>query len=126
MLGVLSFTNISKSPCTLRGFVHLDLLDQHGRVVADRTSHGVRPAANSVTNQVRTIVLRPGQPNQAMVPIQYSCQGAVPVVRMARVELPDGTTLYAKSGDDPWTVESCSPGSGTSILSEGPVQAQLK
>jgi hypothetical protein len=126
MLGVLSFTDTSTAPCTLRGFVKVDLLDQNGRVVVDRIRHGVSPALSGVTNQVRTIVLDPGRPNQAMVPIQFSCQGAVPGVRMARVELPDGTTLYAQSGGDPWTVESCSPGSGTSVLSDGPVQAQPK
>jgi hypothetical protein len=126
MLGVLSFTNISKSPCTLRGFFRIDLLDQNERVVVDQTRHGVSPALAGVTNEVRTVILGPGRPNQAEVPIQFFCQGAVPAVRTVRVELPNGTTLYAKSGADPWTVQSCSSGSGTSVLSEGPIQAKLK
>jgi hypothetical protein len=124
MLGAIHFTNVSKSPCTLRGFVKVDLLDQNGRVVVDRTAHGVSAAASGVINEARAIDLRPNQPNQAEVPIQFSCRGVAPVVRMARVELADGTTLDAKPGDNPWTVQSCSPGSGPSTLSEGPVQAQ--
>jgi hypothetical protein len=124
MLGALSFTNVSKSPCTLRGFVKLELLTAHGRAVEAETRHGVSTAASGVTDDVRTVMLRRGQADQAEVPLQFSCHGAVPVVRMARVVLPDGTTLYAKSGDNPWTVQACSPGAGPSILSEGPVQAK--
>ena len=78
MLGDLSFTNISKSTCTLRGFVKVELLDQNGRVVVDRTRHGITPAAAGVTDQVRTSDLRPGQPNRAEVPIQFSCRGGNP------------------------------------------------
>jgi hypothetical protein len=92
--------------------------------VVDQTKHGISAAAGGVINEVRTIDLRPRQPNQAEVPIQFSCQGVAPAVRMARVELPDGTTLDAKPGIDPWTVQSCSSGSGATTLSEGPVQAQ--
>jgi hypothetical protein len=124
MLGAIHFTNVSKSPCTLRGFVNVDLLDQNGRVVVDRTEHGLGAAAGGVINEVDTIDLHPGRPNEAEVPIQFTCHGVPPVVRVARVELPDGTTLDAKPGDNPWTVQSCSPGSGTSTLSEEPVQAQ--
>jgi hypothetical protein len=124
MLGALWFRNVSKSPCTLRGFVRIELLNQHGQDVEAQTRHGVSPAASGVTRDVRTILLRPGRPNQAEVPLQFSCQGAVPVVRQVRVVLPDGTTLSAKSGGSPWTVVACSAGSGPSVLSEGPVQAQ--
>jgi hypothetical protein len=124
MLGALWFRNVSKSPCTLRGFVRVEFLNQHGQDVEAQTRHGVSSAASGVTHDVRTILLRPGRPDQAEVPFQFSCQGAVPVVRRVRVVLPDGTTLNARSGGSPWTVEACSPDSGPSVLSEGPIQAQ--
>jgi hypothetical protein len=63
-----------------------------------------------------------GNANQAFIPLQFSWQGPVPDVRMVRVVLSDGSSLYAKSGGNPWAVESCVQHSGPSILSEGPIQ----
>ncbi len=124
MLGSLSFRNDSRSPCSLHGFVKIGLRDQRGQIIHTQTRHGVSPAASGVTNDARIIVLRPGLTNQAFIPLKFSCEGPVPDVHRVSVVLPDGSTLYAKSGGDPWTIEACSPGSGPSVLSVGPVQAE--
>ena len=124
MLGSLAFTNDSRSPCTLRGFIKVALVDRNGQIVKERTEHGVTPALCCVTNDVRTVVLRPRKSNRAVVPLQFSCQGPVPIVRTVRVFLADRSSLDVQPDADPWTVESCQPGSGPSVLSEDPVQYQ--
>jgi hypothetical protein len=125
MLGGISLTNVSKSACTMYGFPKVELIDEQGAIVKERTLHGVSPASSTLTEKVRIFAVPPGEPKQALIPLQFSCEGPVPDVRMARVVLSDGTYLYAQPGGDPWTVESCVQGvSGRSTLLEGPVQPQ--
>jgi hypothetical protein len=125
MLGGISFTNVSKSACTMYGFPSVELIDEQGAVVKERTLHGVSPASSTWTDKAHIFAVPPGKPDQAFIPLQFSCEGPVPDVRTVRVVLSDGTYLYAKPGGDPWTVESCVQGvSGPSTLSEGPVQPQ--
>jgi len=125
MLGGISLTNVAKSACTMYGFPSLQLIGEQGTIVKERTQHGVSPASSTLTGKARIFALLPGEPNQALIPLQFSCEGPVPDVRVVRVVLSDGTYLYAKPGDNPWTVESCVQGaSGLSTLMEGPVQPQ--
>lgn len=90
-----------------------------------RTLHGVSPASSRLTDKVRIFVLLPGEPKQAFIPLQLSCEGPTPDVRIVRVVLSDGTYLYAKPGGDPWTVESCVQGvARIPTLLQRPVQSQ--
>jgi hypothetical protein len=125
MLGGISLTNISKSACTMYGFPKVELFDKQGAIVRERTLHGVSPASSRLTDKARIFVVPPGEPKLAFIPLQFSCDGPIPDVRIVWVVLPDGTSLYAKPGGYPWTVESCVQGvTGISTLLEGPVQSQ--
>jgi hypothetical protein len=125
MLGGISLTNISKSACTMYGFPKVELFDKRGAIVRERTLHGVSPASSRLTDKARIFVVPPGEPKQAFIPLQFSCKGPIPDVRIVRLVLSDGTHLYAKPANEPWTVESCVQGvTGIATLLEGPVQSQ--
>lgn len=125
MLGGISLTNVSKSACTMYGFPNVELIDGQDDIAKEQTLHRVSPASSSLTDKARIFALPPAGPNQAFIPLQFSCEGPVPDVRTVRVVLSDGTYLYAKSSGNSWTVEGRVQGvSGPSTLAEGPLQPQ--
>lgn len=121
LLGGISFTNTSRQPCYLEGYLTIGLVNQQGQALTVQLRQGPTVAGPTAPVTPPKVELSPGKPRAAFVALQwFNWCGPIPGTVSVLVTLASDAKLgLAAMGagtsrcDDPTT---------SSLMTEGPVQ----